>query len=65
MKMDGSRATGVLTVLADKLDDIKVAQDLATKSYAEGTSIINEFNTQNESVRAELDKAKRDSRISR
>lgn len=57
MKMDGSRATGVLTVLADKLDDIKVAQDLATKSYAEGTSVINEFNTQNESVQAQLDKA--------
>lgn len=59
MKMDGSRSTGVLTVLADKLDDIKVAQDLATKSYAEGTSIINEFNTQNESVQAQLDKAKK------
>lgn len=59
MKMDGSRATGVLTVLADKLDDIKVAQDLATKSYADGTSIINEFNTQNESVQAQLDKAKK------
>ena len=59
MKMDGSRATGVLTVLADKLDDIKVAQDLATKSYAEGTSVINEFNTQNESVRAQLDKAQK------
>lgn len=59
MKMDGSRATGVLTVLADKLDDIKAAQDLATKSYAEGTSIINEFNTQNESVQAQLDKAQK------
>lgn len=59
MKMDGSRATGVLTVLADKLDDIKVAQDLATKSYAEGTSVINEFNTQNENVQAQLDKAKK------
>lgn len=59
MKMDGSRATGVLTVLADKLDDIKVAQDLATKSYAEGTSVISEFNTQNESVQAQLDKAQK------
>lgn len=59
MKMDGSRATGVLTVLADKLDDIKAAQDLATKSYAEGTSVINEFNTQNENVQAQLDKAKK------
>ena len=59
MKMDGSRATGVLTVLADKLDDIKTAQDLATKSYADGTSVINEFNTQNERVQAQLDKAKK------
>lgn len=59
MKMDGSRATGVLTVLADKLDDIKAAQDLATKSYAEGSSVINEFNTQNENVQAQLDKAQK------
>lgn len=57
MKMDGSRATGVLTVLADKLDDIKTAQGLATQAYADGTSVINEFNTQNESVQAQLDKA--------
>ena len=57
MKMDGSRATGVLTVLADKLEDIKSAQNLANEAYAEGTSVINEFNTQNESVQAQLDKA--------
>lgn len=57
MKMDGSRATGVLTVLADKLDDIKTAQKLASEAYSEGTSVINEFETQNESVQAQLDKA--------
>lgn len=57
MKMDGSRATGVLTVLADKLDDIKSAQNLANEAYAEGTSVLNEFQTQNESVQAQLDKA--------
>lgn len=57
MKMDGSRATGVLTVLADKLDDIKSAQNLASEAYAEGTSVLNEFETQNESVQAQLDKA--------
>lgn len=57
MKMDGSRATGVLTVLADKLDDIKTAQNLANEAYSEGTSVLNEFETQNESVRAQLDKA--------
>lgn len=57
MKMDGSRATGVLTVLADKLDDVKTAQQLANEAYEDGTSVINEFNTQNESVQAQLDKA--------
>lgn len=57
MKMDGSRATGVLTVLADKLDDIKTAQNLANEAYSEGTSVLNEFETQNESVQDQLDKA--------
>ena len=57
MQMDGSRATGVLTVLADKLDDIKTAQNLANEAYSEGTSVLNEFETQNESVQAQLDKA--------
>ena len=57
MKMDGSRATGVLTVLADKLDDIKTAQDLASEAYSEGTSVLNEFEQQNENVQAQLDKA--------
>lgn len=57
MKMDGSRATGVLTVLADKLDDIKSAQNLASEAYSEGTSVLNEFETQNENVQAQLDKA--------
>lgn len=57
MKMDGSRATGVLTVLADKLDDIKTAQNLASEAYSEGTSVLNEFDTQNENVKAQLDKA--------
>lgn len=57
MKMDGSRATGVLTVLADKLDDIRSAQNLANEAYSEGTSVLNEFETQNENVQAQLDKA--------
>lgn len=59
MKMDGSRATGVLTVLADKLDDIKTAQNLASEAYSEGTSVLNEFETQNENVQAQLDKARK------
>lgn len=59
MSMDGSRATGVLSVMADKLDDIRTAQALAAEAYADGTSVINEFNVQNESVQAQLDKARK------
>jgi len=59
MQLNGSRATGVLTVLADKLDDVQTAQRIATEAYAEGTSVLNEFNTQNESVQAQIDKARK------
>ena len=43
--------------IADKLDDIKTAQNLASEAYSEGTSVLNEFETQNENVQAQLDKA--------
>lgn len=59
MKMDGSRAVGVLSALAGHLDQLAEAQDLATKSYEEGTSVIKEFNVQNNTVQAQLDKAKK------
>ncbi len=59
MKMDGSRAVGVLSALAGHLDQLAEAQELATKSYEEGTSVIKEFNVQNNTVQAQLDKAKK------
>lgn len=59
MNLDGSRAVGVLTVMADKLDDVKTAQDIANTAYSEGTSVINEFNTQMSSAQAQLDMAKK------
>lgn len=59
MSMDGSRATGVLSVMADKIDDIRAAQSLANEAYTDGTSVISEFNVQNESVQAQLDKARK------
>lgn len=57
MNLDGSRATGVLSVMADKLADIKTAQDLANKAYNDGTSVVKEFNTQMSSEQAKLDMA--------
>ena len=59
MKMDGTRAVGVLSALAGHLDQLAEAQSLANKAYAEGTSVINEFNVQNNTVQAQLDKAKK------
>lgn len=55
MNLDGSRSVGVLSVMADKLDDVKKAQVLANQAYASGTSVLNEFNTQMSSEQAKLD----------
>lgn len=59
MQLNGTRAVGVLSAVASHLDQVRTAQDLATQSYASGTSVINEFNVQNNTVQAHLDKAKK------
>lgn len=59
MQLNGTRAVGVLSAVASHLDQVRTAQDLATQSYASGTSVINEFNVQNYTVQAQLDKAKK------
>lgn len=59
MGLDGVRASGVISTMAGKIDDIRTAQKLANDAYRDGTSIINEFNVQNNTVQAGLDKAKK------
>jgi TP901 family phage tail tape measure protein len=59
MGLDGVRASGVISTMAGKIDDIRDAQKLANDAYRDGTSIINEFNVQNNTVQAGLDKAKK------
>ena len=59
LKMDGTRAVGVLSTLAGHIDQVVEAQRIATDAYEEGTSVIREFNVQNNTVAAELDKAKK------
>lgn len=59
MQLNGTRAVGVLSAVASHLDQVRTAQDLASQSYASGTSVINEFNVQNNTVQAQLDKAKK------
>lgn len=57
MGMDGTRAISVLTTMSNKVDDIRKYQNLANEAYEEGTSVINEFNVQNNTVQAGIDKA--------
>lgn len=59
MGLDGARATAVLAVLASKIDDVRKNQLLANAAYEQGTSVIDEFNVQNTTVQAGLDKAKK------
>lgn len=58
MQLNGTRAVGVLSAVASHLDQVKVAQNLAAQSYAAGTSVLDEFNVQNNTTQAQLDKAK-------
>ena len=59
LKMDGTRAVGVLATLAGHIDQVTEAQRTATKAYEEGSSVIDEFNVQNSTVQAETEKAKK------
>ncbi len=59
MGLDGARATSVLAVLASKINDVRKNQELANNAYQQGTSVISEFNVQNTTVQAGLDKAKK------
>lgn len=56
MKLDGQGAASVLAVMAGKIDDVRARQELANKAYQDATSIVNEFNVQNNTVQAQLDK---------
>lgn len=59
MGENGSRAISALSTLAGKIEEVKTQQDVAAQSYAEATSITKEYNVQNNTVQAGLDKAKK------
>lgn len=59
MGLDGSRAVGVLSTLADKIDDVRRHQLRATEAYEEATSVVNEFSVMNDTVQARIDKCKK------
>ena len=59
LKTEGAGVAAVLSVMAGKADEIRSRQALANKAYEEGTSILKEFDVQNNTVQAGLDKAKK------
>ena len=59
MGENGARAAQVISALAGNLDMVRWEQEEATKAFAEGMSVTNEFNVQNTTVQAGLDKARK------
>lgn len=59
MGENGARASQVLATLAGNVEMVKWQQKQATQSFEDATSVTNEFNVQNSTVEAELDKAKK------
>ena len=59
MGAEGARASAVIAALAGKIDMVKWEQEEANKAFQEGTSIEKEFNVQNNTVQAGLDKARK------
>nr|DAT41408.1 MAG TPA: tail tape measure protein [Caudoviricetes sp.] len=59
MKLDGARASQVLSVLAGNVDKVRQQQQQATQAFKDGTSVVNEFNTKNNDLTAQMMKAKK------
>ena len=59
MGENGARASQVLATLAGNVEMVKWQQEQATQSFEDATSVTAEFNVQNSTVEAELDKARK------
>lgn len=59
MSLSGAEVASVISVLAGNVDKVRKEQLGANQAFVEGTSVVNEFNVQNSTVQAELDKAKK------
>ena len=59
MKLSGAEAAGVIAALAGNVEKVRKEQEGANQAYMEATSVVNEYNVQNSTVQAELDKAKK------
>lgn len=58
MGLNGQRAVTVLGTLAKNSEEVRSQQALANQAFSDGSSVIDEFNTKNESATAKMEKAK-------
>lgn len=59
MGENGSRAISALSTLAANIEKVKWEQGEAAKAFAEATSVTKEYEVQNNTVQAQLDKARK------
>lgn len=59
LKLNGQRAQTVLGSLSKHSEELRNQQEISNRSFMEGTSIIDEFKTKNESATATMEKHKK------
>lgn len=59
MQLSGAEAASVISTLAGNIDLVRKEQENASRAFREGTSITNEYNVQNNTVQAQLEKARK------
>ncbi len=59
MQLSGAEAASVISTLAGNVALVRREQENANRAFTEGTSITNEYRVQNNTVQAELEKARK------
>lgn len=59
MGLDGARAVTVLSAMATNIDAVTKAQALANDEFSKATSVTEEYNTKNNNLQAQLEKARK------
>ena len=60
MGLDGARAVGVLSSMTKNLDAVTQAQALANVEFSKATSVTEEYNTKNNNLQAQMEKARKE-----
>ncbi len=59
LNLNGTRATGVLTALAQNTDKLREQQNIANRAFEDGTSCLEEYNVMNNTTEATTEKLKK------